>query len=113
MSKNYTVRVKFRQTMDISVNAGDEVTARRQARDIVSKQFSGATIDKVDIVEVCENQLQPGSRINHAVFGPGVILDTSVVTNAAGERGFRATVEFENGTTKELRLPHPSVTVEH
>jgi hypothetical protein len=107
MSKYFSANVTIRQTFQINVVAEDEASAARKARESdfrklepVSSQVSG-----VELTLQGEASYEVGTRIRHFLFGVGEIKELVRTTNAYNEFGLRATIEFENGETKDIHLP--------
>ncbi len=107
MPKYYSAKIKMEQTFEVSVVAEDEASAIRKARDAdlsknqpISSQLSG-----IELTLEGESSYDVGTKIKHFLFGIGKIKSLVRTTNANNDFGHSATVEFENGDTKNIHLP--------
>lgn len=107
MPKYYSAKIRVEQTFEVNIVAEDEISAKRQAREIdfgksdpISSQLTG-----VELVLEGEVSYDVGTRIKHFLFGIGEIKGLVRTTNANNHFGHSATVEFENGVIKNIHLP--------
>lgn len=112
MTKYYKAKVELRQHIEIEVAAETEDDARQRAKKAALQQVPGADIWVITLVLQGETHFKVGSRIKHALFGPGEITQLAKTTGPKNDLGFRATVNFDSGDTKDLHLPHASITPE-
>jgi hypothetical protein len=112
VTKYFKAKVDLRQVIEFDVAAETEPSARKKARQIALQKVPNAKGVKIDLALVSERHLNIGSRIKHSQFGPGVIIAVAKTSSSKQGLSFRATVRFESGDTKDLQLPHATVTQE-
>ncbi|QIB87987.1 hypothetical protein G3I75_20780 [Pseudomonas aeruginosa] len=112
MVKYFKAEVTLYQTVTVNVAADSEDTARRKAKELALQKIPGARVSQIDLTLEGETQFQVGTKIKHFLFGEGEIQNLVQTTNANNDLGFRATILFSNGDTKEIHLPMPKDKLE-
>ena len=101
----YKAEVTIKSTVELNIQAEDKATALAKAQKVASEQFpENSSVAKTELALISESEFQVGSKIKHKVFGLGVIKDLSPMTNGAEEKGWKASIEFENRGMKDIAL---------
>lgn len=107
--KFYTAQVVLCKTVHVEVSAVDDQAAAEAARAHAQLKY-GTDLTVEDVLLSCrgESSLDPGTRVRHDKFGPGVV---SEIAGTDG-RSWRLEVRFDSGDIKHLHAPHPSLRPE-
>jgi len=107
MSKYFSAKVTVQHTFQVNVVAEDEATATRKARETNFRNVEpiSTRVSDVQLTLEGEASFEVGTRIRHFLFGVGEIKKLVQTTNANNDFGLNATIDFENGETKNIHLP--------
>jgi len=109
VTKYYKAKVELRQFVEVEVAAETEADARQKAKEIAIQRVPSADAWAIELFPQGEAHFNVGSRVNHALFGPGEIVSLIRTAGQGNNLSFRATVKFDSGDKKDLHLPHASV----
>lgn len=112
MTKYFNAEVTLHQIVTFNVAADNEVDAQKQARELATLKIPGARVSEIKLTFDGETEFRPGMTIKHSLFGTGTIANLTPTTNAKSERGYRATIEFNDGNTRDIHLPLPKDKLE-
>ena len=112
MTKYFKARVLIQNVVEVNVAAETEQAAHQMAMEAARQQsMRGGSVCKVELAPDGETEFSVGARISHRMFGTGEIVDLTRMTGTSNEFGFRATIKFDRGDTKDIALPLPRETL--
>lgn len=99
---NATVQVFQTKTIHVQVAAENETQAVELARAQARLKEPGYSACEVNLTLTGESELGVGSRVEHKIFGPGVIEH---LTPTGQTKSFRMQIRFDRGDTKQIQGP--------
>lgn len=105
MTKYFIAEITIERSLNLNIAAENEESARIQAREITQKNGMDGSITKIVIIPDGESEYEIGQRVVHKIFGEGNILNLEITSNFKGQRGYRATINFDNNGIKNIHLP--------
>jgi len=112
-TKSFAAIVHVTRTFQLQVDAQDEADARRQihAMDFNRQRDDGTSVAIVDLTLLREAGFGVGSRVEHRLFGAGVITELNAAEGPNGPAGYSAAVQMDDGQVRHLNLPHHSTKI--